>query len=115
MIQRLEEAMRAVGKDKKIVLLSGFQLVSNRIQIRTMTLPAFDLFPSNSSQISVNISSPASTGHQLDVHFSFTTSTANYSGYSWMNTLEKLKIHIRVNIYFYKEYCSSFLPTIITN
>ena len=107
--------MRDVGKDKKIVLLSGFELVSNRIQISNTTLPAFDLFHSNSLQISVNISSPVSTGHQLDVHYSFTISTGNYSGYSRMNTLEKLKIRIHVKICFYEEYCSSFTPTIITN
>lgn len=82
--------MRDVGNDKKIVLLSGFEMVSNKIQISNMTLLAFDFFPSNNLQISVNISSPASTGLQLYVHYSFTISTANYSGYSRMNTLEKL-------------------------
>jgi hypothetical protein len=54
--------MRDVGNDKKIVLLSGFELVSNRIQISNMTLAAFDVSSSNSLQISMNISSPASTG-----------------------------------------------------
>jgi len=54
--------MRDVGNDKKIVLLSGFELVSNRIQISNMTLAAFDVSSSNSLQISMNISSPVSTG-----------------------------------------------------
>ena len=107
--------MRDEGDDKKIVLLSGFEMVSNRIQICNMKPAAFNLFLSNNLQIPVNISSPASTGLQLDVHYGLTISTANYSGYSRMNILEMLKIHIRVKIYFYKEYCRSFIPTIITN
>jgi hypothetical protein len=74
--------VRNEGNDKKIFLLSGFELVSNRIKISNMTLDAFDLFPSNSLQTSVNISSPAFTELQLGVHYSFTISTANYGGYS---------------------------------
>jgi hypothetical protein len=54
--------MRDVGNDKKIVLLSGFELVSNRIQISNITIAAFDVSSSNSLQISINISSRASTG-----------------------------------------------------
>jgi len=107
--------MRDVGNDKKIVLLSGFELISNRIKISNMTLAGFNLFPSNTLQISVNIFSPASAGIQLDVHYSFTICIANYSGYWRMNTLEKLKIRIRVKIHFYKDNYSSFIPTIITN
>jgi len=64
--------MTDVCNDKKIVLLSRFELVSNRIQISNMTLAEFDLFPSNGLQISVNISSPAPTGlptrRQLQFH-----------------------------------------------
>jgi hypothetical protein len=90
--------MSDVGNDKKIVLLLGFEQVAYRMQISNMTLAAFDLFPSDCLQTSVNICSPAPTRLQLDVNYSFTVSTANYSVYSRMNTLEKLKIHIRVKI-----------------